>query len=253
MPNTDFYQKNGYLLVPGVFNAAEVAEIQRETEALLVRARQAGRKTEATWQGEWRERAGIGNATQTMTRVDSIHNVQNHSALFTRMLLHPGLLEVATELLGPNVQLHHTKLHAKPPAIGSPFPLHQDYPYFPHSDDRILAALIHIDPATIRNGCLCVVPGSHRAGPLPVQAGSQYLSLDDWPLEKAAPVEAQSGDVVFFNYLTVHGSYTNTSDRDRRVALFQLRSPENHPLDKQHISPGQGTMLCGINPDALQR
>jgi phytanoyl-CoA hydroxylase len=253
MSNAEFYRENGYVLVPGVFGAAEVAEIQRETEALLTRARQAGRRTEATWEGQWRERAGIGNTTQTLTRVDSIHNVQNHSAVFTRMLLHPGLLAVAAELLGPNVQLHHTKLHSKPPAIGSPFPLHQDYSYFPHTTDEILAAVVHIDPANIQNGCICLVPGSHKAGPLAPQGENHYLSLDEWPLEKAVPVEAQAGDVVFFSYLTVHGSYINTSDRERRLALFQLRSPANLPLDRQHISPGQGTMLLGINPDATQR
>lgn len=256
MSNGEFYRENGYLVVKGLFSPAEIAELQQETAALLDRARQAGRETEATWQGTWREQAGIGNAAQTLTKVDSIHNVQNHSAFFTRLLVHPKLLEVAAELLGPNIQLHHTKLHAKPPAIGSPFPLHQDYPYFPHENDRILAAVVHIDAANVENGCLCLVPGSHKEGPLPISDGGnggQYLSLEDWPLEKAIPVEAEAGDVVFFSYLMVHGSYINRSDRDRRIVLLQLRAAENKPLDNQHRSPGQGTMLLGINPDATQR
>ncbi len=253
MSNAEFYQQNGYVVVRGVFNPAEVVELQRETEGLLTRAQQAGRKTEATWQGDWREQAGIGNAAQTLTRVDSIHNVQNHSAFFSQMLFHPGLLEAAAELLGPDIQLHHTKLHAKPPAIGSPFPMHQDYSYFPHETNEILAAIVHIDAANVENGCVCLVPGSQKAGPLPLDEGGQYLSIDDWPLEKAVPIEAQAGDVLFFSYLMVHGSYTNTSNRDRRIVLFQLRSPTNHPLDQQHISPGQGMMLRGINPDATQR
>ncbi|HEX2915376.1 MAG TPA: phytanoyl-CoA dioxygenase family protein [Chloroflexia bacterium] len=250
----DFYRENGYALARSVFRAEELAELQRETEALLARAEAAGRQTEATWQGQWREQAGIGTAAQTLTRVDSIHNVQNHSAFFTRLLLHPGLLDLAAEIIGPDIQLHHTKLHAKPPAIGSPFPLHQDYPYFPHANDQMIAAVIHIDPATVENGCVCVVPGSHKLGPLEtIDENQNYLSLEDWPLQKAVPVEARAGDVLFFSYLTVHGSYINRSDRARRILLFQLRSPSNRPLTSQHISPGQGTMLRGINPDALQR
>src|SRR5947209_1199045 len=119
---TDFYGENGYAIARSVFDAAEVAEMQRETDELLSRAESSGRKMEATWQGQWREKAGIGSNSQTITRVDSIHNVQNHSAFFTRMLLHPRLLDYATQIIGPNIQLHHTKLHAKPPSIGSPFP-----------------------------------------------------------------------------------------------------------------------------------
>ncbi len=253
MSNAEFYQQNGYVVVRGVFSSAEVTELQHETEALLTRAKQSGRQTEATWQGDWREQVGIGNATQTLTRVDSIHNVQNHSAFFSQMLFHPRLLDAAAELLGPNIQLHHTKLHAKPPAIGSPFPMHQDYSYFPHQTDEILAAIVHIDDATVENGCICLVSGSHKAGPLPLHESGQYLSMNDWPLEKALPIEARAGDVIFFTYLTVHGSYTNTSSRDRRIVLFQLRSPTNLPLDKQHVSPGAGMMLRGINPDASQR
>ena len=250
----EFYRENGYVHVPAVFNAAEVAQMQQETTALLARAEAAGRRTEATWQGQWREQVGIGTASQTLTRVDSIHNVQNHSAFFTQMLLHPRLLDYAAGLLGPNVQLHHTKLHAKPPAIGSPFPLHQDYPYFPHTTDEMLAAIVHIDPATVENGCICLVPGSNKMGPLPTtNETDNYLSLDEWPLEKAVPIEAQAGDVLFFSYLMVHGSYVNKSERSRRIVLFQFRSPTNRPLDNQHVSPGQGLMLRGINPDALQK
>lgn len=253
---TDFYRENGYVVAPGVFDAAEVAEMQRETDELLSRAESSGRKMEATWQGQWREQAGIGSSNQTITRVDSLHNVQNHSAFFTRMLLHPRLLDYAAELIGPNIQLHHTKLHAKPPSIGSPFPLHQDYPYFPHATNEMIAAVVHIDDATVENGCICIVPGSHKLGPLPpseTKDQSYYLSLEEWPLEKAVPVAAKAGDVVFFSYLTVHGSYLNTSANARRIVLFQFRSPTNQPLENKHVSPGQGMMLRGINPDALQK
>lgn len=254
MSVADFYNENGYFLAQDVFTPAEIAEMQRETTDLLARANASGRKMEATWQGDWREKAGIGTLTETKTKVDSIHNVQNHSAYFTRLLLHERLLDYAAEILGPNIQLHHTKLHSKPPAHGSPFPLHQDYPYFPHTNNEILAALIHIDDATVENGCLCVVPGSHKLGPLPCRSGDdKYLSLDDWPVERAVAIPAKAGDVAFFSYLTVHGSYLNTSRRERRIVLVQLRSATNRPLDSQHVSPGQGMMLRGFNPDALQK
>ena len=253
--DVEFYRDNGYVLARGVFAPGDVAAMQREIEALFARAETAGRNVEATWRGQWREAAGIGSATATAaaTRVDSIHNLQNHSAWFTRLLVDPRLVDRAAELIGPNVQLHHTKLHNKPPSVGSPFPMHQDYPYFPHEADSMIAAVVHVDDANVDNGCLCVVPGSHKLGPIEhCHDGSFYLPLDEWPLERAVAVEASAGDVLFFGYCMVHGSYVNRSARSRRILLLQMRSPTDRPLNDAHRSPGQGTMLRGINPDALQ-
>jgi phytanoyl-CoA hydroxylase len=247
--DVDFYREQGYVLARGVFARDEVTSMQREVEALLERAEAAGRKMEATWRGEWRQR----ESAAVQTRVDSIHNVQNHSASFTRLLVDPRLVDLAAELIGPNVQLHHTKLHNKPPSVGSPFPMHQDYPYFPHEGDSMIAAIVHIDDSTVENGCLCVVPGSHKLGPIEhADDGSFYLPLDDWPLDRASPVEAQAGDVMFFGYCMVHGSYVNRSNRPRAIVLVQMRSPTDRPLNEAHRSPGQGTMLRGFNPDASQ-
>jgi ectoine hydroxylase-related dioxygenase (phytanoyl-CoA dioxygenase family) len=229
-------------------------ELRREADALLDRAARGGRAMEATWRGGWREASGIGGAdAPSATRVDSIHNVQNHSAAFTRLLVDQRLMDLIAQIIGPNVQLHHTKLHAKPPSVGSPFPMHQDYPYFPHASDAMIAAMLHLDDATVANGCICAVAGSHKCGPLEHRSeGSYYLPMDAWPLERAEPIEASSGDVLIFSYLTVHGSYVNRSPQPRRILLVQVRSPENQPLTQQHRSPGQGTMLRGINPNALE-
>ena len=122
--DVEFYRDNGYVLARRVFGADEMATMQLEIESLFERAEAAGRKVEATWRGQWREAAGVGGATAAPTKVDSIHNLQNHSALFTRLLVDHRLVDRAAELIGPNVQLHHTKLHNKPPAIGSPLNRH---------------------------------------------------------------------------------------------------------------------------------
>ena len=162
------------------------------------------------------------------------------------------LTGAVAQLIGENVQLHHTKYHVKPPAVGAPFPMHQDYPYFPHESHTMLAAAIHIDAADVANGCLCIVPASHKQGPLAHQNdGSHYLPLEQWPLERAVACEAREGDVLIFNYLTVHGSYVNHSQRPRRLLLVQMRSPADRPTAQEHLSPGQGTMLRGFNPRGL--
>lgn len=154
----------------------------------------------------------------------------------------------AVDLIGPNVQLHHNKLFVKPAERGSPFPMHQDYPYFPHERHTMTAAILHLDDAPAAKGCLRVVPGSHRLGPLPHE-GSFHLPMEQYPLESATVCEAEAGDVLFFNYLTIHGSGINESNEDRTTLLIQFRDPTDRPLDDQHRSRGQGMMLRGVDPN----
>ena len=243
-----FYQDNGYLLVEQVFTPEEVAEGVEETDAMFERMQANGHRLEATWGGKWQQHQ-IDEEERGETSVLSIHNMQYHSAVFTRMLVHRKLTAAVASLIGPNVQLHHTKLHVKPPEKGSPFPLHQDYDYFPHADDTMLAAIIYLEDTTIESGCLCVMPGVHRHGVLSHQHdGSHYLATEEYPIEAATPCEGKAGDVLIFSYLPPHGSYPTRSNHPRRIVLFQFRSASDQPLRDVHQSPGQGMMVSGINP-----
>jgi phytanoyl-CoA hydroxylase len=257
------YRALGFVLVPRVFDAETIARMRAEADAMLERVLAAGNNVEATWKGGWRERligrGGKGDdgvssdrLSEIAAAVSSIHDVQYHSAYFMRIIMDERLTGVVAQLIGDDVQLHHTKYHVKPPSLGAPFPMHQDYPYFPHESHTMLAAAVHIDAADVENGCLCVVPGSNQLGPIQHQTdGAYFLPLDEWPLERAVPCEANEGDVLIFSYLTVHGSYINRSARPRRLLLLQMRSPFDRPVTNQHLSPGQGTMLRGINSRGL--
>ena len=137
-----------------------------------------------------------------------------HSSVFTHLLLHSKLLDAVEDVMEtPNILLHHTKAHLKPPGIGAPFPMHQDYHYFPYEKDSMLAVFLHLDDTTPENGGLAVFPGSHKSGPLPDMSdkpGVHYVDQVEYSLEKAVPIEAKKGDVLIFSYLLVHGSYMNT-------------------------------------------
>ena len=138
----------------------------------------------------------------------------------------------------------------KPPGKGSPFPLHQDYPYFPHQLTTMGAAIFHFDNAPLEKGCVRVVPGSHKKGPLPHLAeGRWHLPVDDYPLEQAVPCPAEAGDVLFFNYTMVHGSNLNTSSEARTTWLVQFNEAEDYPTNAKPPARGQGIILRGIDPN----
>ncbi|MFJ9950855.1 phytanoyl-CoA dioxygenase family protein [Kitasatospora sp. NPDC091207] len=240
------YRENGFLLVKNLLGKEEAARMREECHALAARL---GAGPDPTWASA-RELAA-GSVERTTLR--HCHDTQFHSAAFARLLTDPRFTDVAAALLGgPNVQLHHTKMFIKPPETGSPFPMHQDHPYFPHARHSVAAAVFHFDDAPREKGCVRVVPGSHRAGPLAhIEDGSWHLAPDRWRLEDAEPCPAEAGDVLFFTYLTVHGSGPNASDEARTTWLVQFRDPEDRPLDDRHgESLGQGMMLRGVDPTA---
>jgi len=245
----DFYHANGYLLVEGLLTPEEAAEYRRECHALAQRL-SAQQNIDATWGSA---RAAVAEAKET--KVLHCHNVQFYSAAFTRLLVHDRLTGIAAEIIGsPNVQLHHTKMFIKPPEKGSPFPMHQDYPYFPHDRDSMIAVILHFDDAPVEKGCVRVVPGSHRLGPLEhSHEGGWHLPFEQYPIESAVPCPAKAGDALFFSYLTIHGSGLNTSSEARTTLLIQMRDPEDPPTKKVHESRGQGMMLRGFDPLSIPR
>jgi ectoine hydroxylase-related dioxygenase (phytanoyl-CoA dioxygenase family) len=237
-----FYNNNGYILVKGLLTKPEAAMLRAECHGLTERL-STGHDTDATWVGA---RAMVAEKTL----IHHCHNVQFYSGPLAALLTDARFTEVAAALIGPNIQLHHNKMFIKPPEKGSPFPMHQDYPYFPHAKNTMTAAIFHFDDAPLEKGCLRVVAGSHKLGPLPHE-GSFHLPLDKYPLEDATILEATAGDVLFFNYLTIHGSGVNTSSEARTTLLVQFRDPEDKPLDEQHKSRGQGMILRGIDPNPV--
>ena len=238
-----FYHDNGYILVKGLLTKEEAAAFRAECHALAERL-SAHENIESTW-----ESAKEVTGTKDI-KLLHCHDVQFQAAAFSRLLTDERITGIAADIIGsPNVQLHHNKMFIKPPEKGSPFPLHQDYPFFPHQNHSMIAAILHFDDAPEEKGCVRVVPGSHKRGPLEHQPeGSWHLPIDEYPIESAISCQAEAGDVLFFSYLTIHGSGINTSNEARTTLLIQMRDPSDPPTEQVHLSRGQGMLLRGVDP-----
>lgn len=241
--DVQFYKEEGYLLVRGVFNQEEVAEMREAVEKIILRAAHAKMDHNAAWQGDFLPPDELKKLV-----LKGFHDVHYHDSAFMRAVIHPNMTDVLKGIIGPNVQLHHSKMLVKPPANGAAFPMHQDYPYFPHRDHSMLAASVHLDDADNENGCLYVVPGSHKQGAIP-HVGQHFLNHKEHPISSGTACPAKAGDVLFFNYLTIHGSNVNRSERTRRNVLFQYRDASDVPTVDTHFDWGMGLMVSGENPD----
>ena len=234
-----FWHDNGYLRLEQVYTPEEVQEQSDELERMMQEWGSMG----TGWRGPWRK--AIMNADEAdNAQALFLAGLQNYSATYMRAFTHPTLTKAVSELLGDTaVEFHHSILHAKAPNLGTPFPMHQDWPFYPHWGPGYVDAIMHIDTANESNGCLSFVPGSHKKGPLQHvlhtvedygEYEQPYLPLEDYPLESAVLCPANAGDIVFFSINTIHGSAPNRTDQWRRLIRVGYRDPDNHALLPQH-------------------
>jgi ectoine hydroxylase-related dioxygenase (phytanoyl-CoA dioxygenase family) len=152
------------------------------------------------------------------------------AAGFHDLLWNPAFVVPASQLLGGRVRFWHDQLFCKPPRHGGVVAWHQDYSYWTRT--RPIAHLtcwIALDDATVENGCLQYVPGSHKWDllPKPALAGTMdaiqsVLSEEQQAAFKPVAVELPRGYAAFHHPLMLHGSSANRSDRPRRGAVINV-------------------------------
>ena len=238
----DQFAKDGYFHAKGLFSAAEVAALEEDFDRIVAQLSASGEAIDATWDGG--QAANIARAGDTILHT---HNVQKYSRRWLDALMSPAFLDVAEAILGPDIILHHSKLFQKPSEAGSPFPMHQDWPYFPTVHDTMIAGIIHVSEADDQMGCLRVYPGSHKLGRIQGANGRRpNKTLQSYPIEDATVVEAAPGDVVFFHYFTLHGSMPNRSNRVRKTVLCQMYAGHDH-VEGGNRHPDERLVLRGWN------
>lgn len=236
----DFYNEHGYLHIPEVFSPIETDELADELDRLV----QDWAFTSPGWSGPWRQ-AYMNPEVEQQSKLTAMHDLHLYSAAWMRAVTHANLVAALSQLVGPDVELHHSTMHIKPPQTGHPFPMHQDHPFYAHQDLRFVDVLVHLDDTCHENGEIRFLDGSHKSGPLEhitmTDEGpcTPHLPADQYRLEDTTPVPAKRGDLVCFNYCTIHGSYINTTRKPRRMVRVGYRHPQNRQVYGQSMGrPG---------------
>ncbi|MES2200997.1 MAG: phytanoyl-CoA dioxygenase family protein [candidate division FCPU426 bacterium] len=240
----DGFWNDGYIHIPAIFTAAEMDELAEHLDQMM----QEWASAESGWSGPWRK-VYMDEKTEKKSKLIALHDLQFYSNAWARAVQAPRLVAAMQGLLGPNVELHHSTMHVKPPETGHPFPMHQDYAFYPHTDDRYIDVLVHLDDTRHENGEIRFLKGSHKAGPLehitqtPEGPCTPHLSTDEYKLFDTIAVPAKRGDIVCFNINTIHGSHVNVTKEPRRLVRVGYRNPENVQLSGQ--SCGRPGLLVG--------
>lgn len=243
-----FYHEHGYLHIPEVFSPEEIDAMDRELEQLM----EYWATKSPGWSGPWRK-FYMDDETEKQSKLVAMHDLQLYSQAWCAAVRNDRLCDSLVSLLGPEVELHHTTLHAKPPETGHPFPLHQDWAFYKHEDDRYVDVLVHLDDTNARNGEIRFLDGSHRLGSLehitrtPDGPCTPHLPTETYDLKDSVAVPARRGDVVVFNINTIHGSYINRTNRVRRMVRMGYRDPRNIQTAGQSLGR-PGPMVRGVRP-----
>ena len=226
----DFFRENGYLVVENALSADEIEELRGDTVAIC--------------RGAYGEVRGIQphapdeSDDEVMRNYLCIHFPHKLSETMEKYLAHPVMVDVLTKIIGPNVKSMQSMLFIK--AAGKPGQAwHQDEDFIPTRDRTLTGGWIALDNAMIDNGCLWVLPGSHKGGILwemKRQDDPRFDCTDEstgFPYrdEDAIPVEVPAGSIVFFNGYLLHRSLPNTRTAGYRRVLV------NHYMSAESLLP----------------
>lgn len=203
-----FFEANGYLVLENAFTPAEVDELKNEATQICRGER-----------GELPDHPKADPAepdADVLRRFLCIHFPHKCSEPMLRAIHNQPTVDVLANVVGPNVKCMQSMLFIKP--SGKPGQAwHQDEDYIPTRDRSLIGSWISLDRATQDNGCLWVLPGSHKHGIIWDQEWHADRRFDcaeqskDFPYrdEEAIPVEVEPGSVVFFNGYLLHRSLPN--------------------------------------------
>ena len=240
-----FFEEHGFFAVD-LLTDAEVAQYRREISAII--AGESPSFDSVHVQIEPTVVHGEATAESHELSVRKLMGFVGKSPVLTELAEHPRIVSIATALLGPDVKLLQDMALLKPPFFGSRKTWHQDCPYFTIDPPRVIGLWIALDDATSENGCMHIVPGSHRGGPIPHrQLQVEGESFEDFgiasnadpasnagktedqdrdpsvDLSTAIPIPLKAGSALVFHGLMVHGTPPNrTPDRRRAVQLHYM-------------------------------
>ncbi|MBA3529942.1 MAG: phytanoyl-CoA dioxygenase family protein [Propionibacteriaceae bacterium] len=231
----EYFRTNGFALLGNALSPDEVAEIN--AEALRLCRGDLGEISGATFDGDAASAADDSDEA-VLRRYLCIHYPHKMSEVALRALKAPRIVDALVGVIGPNVKAMQSMLFIK--SEGKPGQAwHQDEFFIPTRDRSLTAVWIALDDATIENGCLWVLPGSHQRGviyPAREQDDPRFdctTEAYDFPYSDAdsVPVEIPAGTAVIFNGYLLHRSLENSGKHGYRRALA------NHYMSAESLLP----------------
>jgi len=241
------YVRDGYLVLEGRVPLDIIVECHAEIGRIRNEARQLTAHTD--------EIDLEDSHTRDDPRIRRIKLPHKQSRVFDDLMRSDHILAPVRDLIGPNLRLQNSKLNMKSARYGAPVDWHQDWAFYPYTNDDILAVGVFLDDVTEENGPLMVFPGTHR-GPAHDHhsggyfAGTMSLAAAGLDPKDAVRAMAPKGSISIHHVRIVHGSDLNRSARDRAVLFYEIAAADAFPIAGSmgtfpSLAEFDARMLCG--------
>ena len=221
------YQRDGVIVVPEVLGADTLAQVRSVIAELVAGSTKTLEHTDV-----YDLEPGHTAENPRVRRIKTPHKVHK---IFDEIVRSEPVLAILKKLLGPGLRLHGSKLNMKSAQYGSPVEWHQDWAFYPHTNDDVLATGIYLDDCDLDNGPLLVLPGTHHGPTWDHHADGRFCGAMnpgdcDLDFSKAVPLMGPAGSMTIHHARLVHGSALNRSNRQRRLLLHEYTAADAWPL-----------------------
>jgi len=214
----EFYFDNGYLLIENAISSQILSKLQDSTAQAIDDSRQVT-QSDATWDLEPGHRSDN-------PRLRRLTSPNDYDDTYWAYASSETITEILSDLIGPDIKFHHSKLNFKWAGGGEEVKWHQDISFWPHTNYTPCTVGLYLEDCSDEQGPLGVIAGSHK-GPL----FDQYNEDNQWigclsdedvmqlDMSRETYLPGPAGSITIHNCRTVHGSKINSMDRPRPLLL----------------------------------
>jgi len=223
----EHYRELGYLVISGALPRDLLASLRTTVDEIVAGAAKMTAHTDVYDLED--------THTAAAPRVRRIKTPHKHFHFFAELTRHPRITDILAQILGPDIRLHGSKLNMKSAGYGAAVEWHQDWAFYPHTNDDVLATGIYLDDCSMENGPLLVVPGSHKGPVFDHHANGYFTGAMDPEVEaagydRAVALMGEAGSMTIHHARLVHGSALNRSSKPRRLLLHEYAAADAWPL-----------------------
>jgi phytanoyl-CoA hydroxylase len=222
----ELYRSRGYVVIKGLIPNDQLRELSEKADRIL----DGELRPSLPWRDKLPEQFGVSwepamearEDLERRARIRFVFGMARHDSFFREFNRSSALCGIMASLFESSgvKNLFGDQLFCKPPNGGVQAAMHQDTAFWPQTTPTTMNLWVAIDPATKENGCLHVIPGSHRHGVLPHRddpVQSHIIDDSQVDMSQLVAIEMDPGDALFMDSGLVHRSYDNHSQRSRRA------------------------------------
>ncbi|MGB1256637.1 MAG: phytanoyl-CoA dioxygenase family protein [Thiolinea sp.] len=221
------YEQDGFLLIQQALLPEQLSELQKVTRQFIDDSRRFTANNDVY-------DLDVDHSADN-PRLNRIKTPHMQHELYWDVLCSERIVSYLKPLLGENIRLHNSKLNAKAGQGGAAVQWHQDWSFYPHTNDDLLALGIMLSDISEEDGPLQVVPGSHKGDVLPHDHGGVFCGavdpkLPEARLDEAVTLTGKAGDMSIHHVRTLHGSAPNLSNSPRLLLLYECGAADAWPI-----------------------